>query len=40
MKLEFEEFVKVIQKDVNNYILVDAEGKYKSKGAYVKTEST
>ena len=36
MKLEFEEFVKVIQKDVNNYILVDAEGKYKSKGAYVK----
>ncbi|MCJ8008100.1 hypothetical protein ACFFF5_17895 [Lederbergia wuyishanensis] len=36
MELEFEEFVKVIQKDVNNYILVDAEGKYKSKGAYVK----
>ncbi|MCU4843751.1 hypothetical protein OB992_07195 [Bacillus cereus] len=36
MGLEFDEFVKVIQKDVNNYILVDAEGNYKSKGAYVK----
>lgn len=36
MELEFEEFTKVIQKDVNNYILVDSEGKYKSKGSYVK----
>ncbi|MGN0906555.1 MAG: hypothetical protein ACI4NM_05350, partial [Bullifex sp.] len=27
---------KVIQKDVNNYIIVDENGKYKSKGAYVK----
>ncbi|HHY72686.1 MAG TPA: hypothetical protein GX497_05590 [Bacillus bacterium] len=36
MELEFEEFVKVIQKDVNNYIVVDADGKYKSKGSYVK----
>jgi predicted DNA-binding protein YlxM (UPF0122 family) len=36
MELEFDTFVKVIQKDVNNYILVDADGKYKSKGAYVK----
>lgn len=36
MELEFETFVKVIQKDVNNYILVDAEGKFKSKGSYVK----
>ena len=36
MKLEFEEYVKVIQKDVNNYILVDADGNYTSKGAYVK----
>lgn len=34
--LEFEEFRKVYQKDVNNYIIVDPEGKYKSKGAYVK----
>ena len=36
MVLEFDEFVQVIQKDVNNYIIVDAKGKYKSKGAYVK----
>ncbi len=36
MELEFDEFVKVIQKDVNNYILIDADGNYKSKGAYVK----
>lgn len=36
MVLEFDEFVKVIQKDVNNYIIVDKNGKYKSKGAYVK----
>lgn len=36
MELEFEEFTKVIQKDVNNYILVAADGSYKSKGAYVK----
>lgn len=34
--LEFEEFRKVFQKDVNNYIIVDANGKFKSKGAYVK----
>lgn len=36
MELEFEEYIKVIQKDVNNYILIDAEGNYESKGAYVK----
>lgn len=34
--LEFDEYRKVFQKDVNNYVIVDAEGKYKSKGAYVK----
>ena len=34
--LEFEEYRKVYQKDVNNYVIVDEEGKYKSKGAYVK----
>ena len=34
--LEFDEYVKVVQKDVNNYIVIDADGKYKSKGAYVK----
>jgi len=36
MKLEFEEFEKVFQKDVNNYVLVDKDGNYKSKGGYVK----
>lgn len=36
MNLEYEYFEKIIQKDVNNYIIVDSEGHYKSKGAYVK----
>lgn len=36
MELEFETFVKVIQADVNNYIIVKSNGEYKSKGAYVK----
>ncbi|WP_371069125.1 hypothetical protein [Sediminibacillus sp. JSM 1682029] len=36
MELEFDEFTKVIQKDVNNYILVAPDGSYKSKGSYVK----
>lgn len=36
LDLEWEEYVKVIQKDVNNYIIVDKDGKYKGKGAYVK----
>lgn len=36
MKLEYDLYSKVIQKDVNNYIIVDFDGKYKSKGAYVK----
>ena len=36
LTLEFEEYRKVFQKDVNNYIIVDADGKVKSKGSYVK----
>lgn len=36
MKMEFELFNKVFQKDVNNYILIDDNGKIKSKGGYVK----
>ncbi len=36
MKLEFDLYKKVFQKDVNNYVLVDFDGKYKTKGAYVK----
>ena len=34
--LEHDIYVKVYQKDVNNYVIVDNKGKYKSKGAYVK----
>ncbi len=40
LQLEFEEFRKVFQKDVNNYIIVDVNGKHKSKGAYVKKLSS
>lgn len=36
LKLEFEDFVKVFQKDVNNYVLVKENGEHKAKGAYVK----
>lgn len=36
LKLEFDEYAKVFQKDVNNYVIVDFDGNYKSKGAYVK----
>lgn len=36
LMMEFDEYKRVFQKDVNNYIVVDPEGKYKSKGAYVK----
>lgn len=36
MKLEYDKYTEVIQKDVNNYIIVDKDGNYKSKGAFVK----
>ena len=36
LDLEHDKYVKVIQKDVNNYIIVEEDGGYKSKGAYVK----
>ena len=36
MKLEYDYYSKMIQKDVNNYIIVDDKGNYKSKGSYVK----
>lgn len=36
LELEFDEYRKVFQGDVNNYVIVDEDGKYKSKGAYVK----
>lgn len=34
--MEFSDYCKVFQKDVNNYVILDVDGKYKSKGAYVK----
>lgn len=36
MSLEFDEFTRVYQKDVNNYVLVAVDGSTKTKGAYVK----
>jgi len=36
LDLEWELCEKIFQKDVNNYIIIDSKGKYKSKGAYVK----
>jgi predicted DNA-binding protein YlxM (UPF0122 family) len=36
LDLEWDLFAKVYQKDVNNYIIIDKNGKYKSKGSYVK----
>lgn len=36
MNLEFDLYKKIYQKDVNNYLIVDMNGKAKSKGAYVK----
>lgn len=37
MRMGFDVFKKVFQKDVNNYLLVAEDGSYKSKGAYVKS---
>lgn len=36
MKMDFDIFYKVFQKDVNNYLLVGPKGKTKTKGAYTK----
>lgn len=36
LDLEHDIYIKVFQKDVNNYIIVSEDGHYKSKGAYVK----
>ena len=36
LDLEHDDYIKVIQKDVNNYIILSKKGTYKSKGAYVK----
>lgn len=39
MRMEFDIYTKVFQKDVNNYLLVNPEGKTKTKGAYTKSLS-
>lgn len=36
LKMSFDEYEKVYQKDVNNYLAVDYSGEYKCKGAYIK----
>lgn len=36
MQLDFDSYKKIFQKDVNNYVIVDFDGGYKSKGGYVK----
>lgn len=36
LHMSFDLYEKVIQKDVNNYVVVDYEGKMKTKGTYVK----
>jgi hypothetical protein len=36
LDLEWDIYNTIFQKDVNNYIIINQEGKYKSKGAYVK----
>lgn len=36
LTLEFDKYVKVYQKDVNNYVVIAEDGHYKSKGGYVK----
>lgn len=39
LKMEFDEYYKIFQKDVNNYVAVSPDGKYKSKGSYVKKQN-
>ena len=36
LDLEWDIYNKIYQKDVNNYIIINDKGEYKSKGAYVK----
>lgn len=36
LDLEWDIYNKIYQKDVNNYLIIDSEGHYKSKGAYLK----
>ena len=36
LTLEFDRYKEVFQGDVNNYVIIDEDGEFKSKGAYVK----
>lgn len=36
LTMTFDEFIYIAQKDVNNYVAVKSNGKYKAKGGYVK----
>lgn len=38
--MEYDEYVRIVQKDVNNYIALQANGKYHAVGAYVKDLSS
>lgn len=40
LSMTFDEYRKVFQKDVNNYVAVTPDGKYKSKGSYVKKQNS
>lgn len=40
LHMSYDEFTKVYQGDVNNYLAIDIKGKIKSKGAYVKELSS
>ena len=40
LTMEFDEYRKVFQKDVNNYVAVTPDGKYKAKGSYVKKQNS
>lgn len=40
MRMGFDIYTKVFQKDVNNYLLVNPEGKTKTKGSYTKSLSS
>lgn len=39
LHMSFDSYKKVLQKDVNNYVIIDYDGGCKSKGAYVKSLS-
>ena len=39
MRMEFDIYTEVFQKDVNNYVLVGSDGKMKTKGRYTKSLS-